>query len=153
MERLPAEYQINFYGQDHSVMVNQTSNWPGLVTNGELILNVTNDDAVLVWATVLSIRHPVFGPLRGFYSPGSSDITCLLILDNYEQLQVDDEEHPGFIPGKNVSLQPAQFELVLWKPDVTDIPYHHAYAGLTNNERQKLFGARDTEIRKALKIE
>ena len=152
MEHFAAKYQLNFYGQDHSVIVNQTSNWPGLMRNGEIILNVTDDDAVLVWATVLSIQHPLFGALRGFYSPGSSGLTCLLILENDEQLEVDDEEHPGFIRDKNVSLQPAQLELVLWKPDISDFPYHHAYAGLMNSERQQLFRARDAELRKKLKI-
>ncbi|MDP7290064.1 MAG: hypothetical protein QGH94_18930, partial [Phycisphaerae bacterium] len=144
-----AKYQINYHELDLPLVVDYKGYWPGVIDGQQIVLNAFGDDALLVECTVLEISHPMLGAIRGLYTEG---LDYTFVLDDYSQAPMEAEESPGLIYHKNAVLEPNQLDVVLWRPNVTDIPYKYAYSGLYREELKMLWRERDRIIREKLRI-
>ena len=131
MDRVKAKYIIRLFGNNHGIAANYTCNWPAELIGGTITLNPPNDNGKLLFATVLEITHSKFGKLLGLFPLSFSFI---LVLPDFTQIKVHDEDNAGLIYGQSTYLEPMELDLLLWKPTLTGLPYCNAYAGLTQEE-------------------
>lgn len=147
MEKTKARYRIRFYDLDTPIAANYTGCWPAHLSDG-IIMNSSKDDACLLNATVLEINHPKLGSIKGIYTFG---LDYKIILTNGSELTMNAEETPGLIYEKNEILD-EDFDIVLWNPVLTEVPYKYAFAGLDTAERKLIWERRKNNLAQKLKI-
>lgn len=138
-----AVYKINFYELDCPIAINFTGNWPAIIDGDKITLNPHENGAILLRATVLEISHKKLGKLKGLYTKG---LDYTIVLEDGTQLLMEAEETPGLIYDHNEFISPEEFNVVLWSPQITDIPFGHCHAGLDSLERKMIREHRDKQM-------
>lgn len=149
MSRVRAKYRLAYYGGDPHIAANYTGTWPAVSHDGQIVVGGDQDDARLLRATVLEMSHPIFGQLRGLYT---ESLDAYLVLPDYTTIEFNTEEKPGYIYSQDRHIEPPEFDLVLWKPQLIGIPYSASFAGLTHVELKLIGECRDAEYREKLRI-
>jgi hypothetical protein len=146
-DKIKAKYLINFYELDSPIAVNITGTWSAIVRNGVIMMNTNDDASTLLRATVLEISHPKLGNIRGLDTEG---LDYTIALENGNILKLEAEETPGLLYDCNEKLDPPVLDVLLWNPVITEIPFSHAFAGITHEEQRMIWNRRIAEVRQKM---
>lgn len=135
-----ARYEIQFYNLDLPICVYTGYDWPAILKDGELVINCREKDRrLLLNGYVRELSHPMLGPLKAYWPEA---LMSTFILAGGSSLTMETEETPGLLIEKSEYLEPSFLEVTLANAELTDIPYSHAFAGLSSKERRELWEAR-----------